>query len=76
MWKDYYPVRITSSSNPTQYGQVGDALSDMLLVETALMHFDWDCDEWNASYTDFPNRLMKCQVPDRTAVQTTDAERK
>jgi len=55
---------------------VGDALSDMLLVETALMHFDWDCDEWNASYTDFPNRLMKCQVPDRTAVQTTDAERK
>jgi len=55
---------------------VGDALSDMLLVETALMYFDWDCEEWNDSYTDFPNRLMKCQVPDRTAVQTTDAERK
>ena len=56
--------------------QVGDALSDMLVVETALMHFGWDCEQWNALYKDFPNRLMKCQVPDRNAVKTTDAERR
>jgi len=55
---------------------VGDALSDMLLVEVALMYFDWDCNKWNESYKDFPNRLMKCQVPDRAAVKTTDAERR
>jgi len=55
---------------------VGDALSDMLLVETALMHFGWDCEQWDALYKDFPNRLMKCQVPDRNAVKTADAERR
>ena len=38
---------------------VGDALSDMLLVETVLHAFGWDVAEWDAAYTDLPNRQMK-----------------
>lgn len=55
---------------------VGDALSDMLLVETVLAHRGWGAQEWDAGYEDLPNRLVKVEVPDRTIFVATDAERK
>ncbi|KAF2202362.1 Phosphoacetylglucosamine mutase [Delitschia confertaspora ATCC 74209] len=55
---------------------VGDALSDMLLVEVILAHKQWSCNEWLATYTDLPNRLLKVKVTDRGLFQATDAERK
>jgi phosphoacetylglucosamine mutase len=38
---------------------VGDAISDLLLVETVLHAFGWGVAEWDAAYTDLPNRQMK-----------------
>lgn len=55
---------------------VGDALSDMLLVEVVLAHRGWSLEEWDAAYTDLPNRLAKVVVQDRNIFATTDAERK
>jgi len=55
---------------------VGDALSDMLLVEVVLAHKHWGPNEWLATYTDYPNRLLKVKVADRGMFTTTDAERK
>ena len=55
---------------------VGDALSDMLLVEAVLCHLKWDATVWDCAYEDLPNRLYKVAVPDRTKFVTTDAERK
>lgn len=55
---------------------VGDALSDMLLVETVLLHRKWGPGEWDSAYTDLPNRLVKVFVKDRYAFSTEDAERK
>ncbi|GAA5864194.1 hypothetical protein JCM8547_001288 [Rhodosporidiobolus lusitaniae] len=55
---------------------VGDALSDMLLVETVLLHRQWSAAQWDAAYSDYPNRLVKVLVQDRYAFTTTDAERK
>ncbi|XP_041369349.1 phosphoacetylglucosamine mutase-like [Gigantopelta aegis] len=55
---------------------VGDAMSDMLLVETILYDRGWSIQEWNALYTDLPNRQLKVKVNDRTVITTTDAERK
>ncbi|KAI9287689.1 hypothetical protein BC943DRAFT_318623 [Umbelopsis sp. AD052] len=55
---------------------VGDALSDMLLVEVILTHRHWTCQEWDQAYTDLPNRLAKVVVADRTIFKTTDAERR
>lgn len=55
---------------------VGDALSDMLLVESVLFANGWNASDWFAAYQDLPNQLVKVQVKDRTIVQTTDAERK
>ncbi|XP_078587525.1 phosphoacetylglucosamine mutase-like isoform X2 [Branchiostoma floridae x Branchiostoma japonicum] len=54
---------------------VGDAISDFLVVETILSTRDWAADDWNMQYRDLPSRLLKIKVKDRTAVQTTDAER-
>lgn len=54
---------------------VGDAISDMLLVETILNHKGWDVKEWLATYDDLPNILLKIKVQDRNAITTTDAER-
>jgi phosphoacetylglucosamine mutase len=55
---------------------VGDALSDMLLVETILAHKSWTPREWDLTYTDLPNRLVRVEVRDRNIFKTTDAERK
>lgn len=55
---------------------VGDALSDLLLVEVILAHKRWGPKEWFATYTDLPNRLVRVEVSDRSAFTTTDAERK
>ena len=41
---------------------VGDAISDLLLVETVLQAFGWSVAEWDAAYTDLPNRQMKVAI--------------
>ncbi|KAJ2312383.1 hypothetical protein IWW54_002115 [Coemansia sp. RSA 2705] len=53
---------------------VGDAMSDMLLVEAILICKDWTLSQWNAAYTDLPSRLLKVVVADRTIFKTTNAE--
>ncbi|KAI6007446.1 Phosphoacetylglucosamine mutase [Pisolithus albus] len=55
---------------------VGDALSDMLLVEAVLAHKSYGGAEWDSLYTDLPNRLVKVVVPDRNIFKTEDAERR
>ncbi|PSN66850.1 Phosphoacetylglucosamine mutase [Corynespora cassiicola Philippines] len=54
---------------------VGDALSDLLLVEVVLAHKNWGPQEWLSTYTDLPNRLSKVIVNDRKIFKTTNAER-
>uniref|UniRef100_A0A2P2I430 Phosphoacetylglucosamine mutase n=1 Tax=Hirondellea gigas TaxID=1518452 RepID=A0A2P2I430_9CRUS len=54
---------------------VGDAISDMLLVEVILKEQDWSVEDWNKQYTDLPNRLVKVLVADRSVISTTNAER-
>ncbi|GJQ87812.1 hypothetical protein Trydic_g18663 [Trypoxylus dichotomus] len=54
---------------------VGDAISDMLVVETILYAKGWDVQDWEATYTDLPNKLVKVIVEDRNVITTTDAER-
>lgn len=54
---------------------VGDAISDMLLVETILNQKGWDVKDWITAYNDLPNQQLKIQVQDRNVIQTTDAER-
>ncbi|BFY98453.1 hypothetical protein BsWGS_01493 [Bradybaena similaris] len=55
---------------------VGDAMSDMLVVETILSSRDWTCQDWDSAYTDLPSRQIKIKVEDRSVVETTDAERR
>ncbi|XP_032679390.1 phosphoacetylglucosamine mutase [Odontomachus brunneus] len=54
---------------------VGDAFSDMLLVETILHARGWDVADWKRTYDEFPNKQLKVQVLDRNDVTTMDAER-
>ncbi|KDN52984.1 Phosphoacetylglucosamine mutase [Tilletiaria anomala UBC 951] len=55
---------------------VGDAISDMLLVEFILRARQWGPEEWDGAYEDLPNKLLKVNVKDRSAFKTTDAERR
>ncbi|PGH07119.1 hypothetical protein AJ80_08058 [Polytolypa hystricis UAMH7299] len=55
---------------------VGDALSDMLLVEVILAHKGWTPKEWVSTYTDLPSRLVRIEVADRSIFKAVDAERK
>ena len=41
---------------------VGDALSDMLLVEAVLTLRGWGVKEWDALYRDLPSRQSKLPV--------------
>ncbi|KPJ03163.1 Phosphoacetylglucosamine mutase [Papilio xuthus] len=54
---------------------VGDALSDLFLVETALCARGQGARQWMQAYTDLPCRQLKVTVQDRNAISTTDAER-
>ena len=55
---------------------VGDALSDLLLVEIILAHKGWSPKEWDQTYTDLPNRLVRVEVADRNIFKAVDAERR
>lgn len=53
----------------------GDAISDILVVESILRIFDWDVKTWSRLYQDRPNSLIKVQVRDRNFIETTNASR-
>lgn len=55
---------------------VGDALSDLLLVEAILAYKSWGPKEWDSTYTDLPSRLVRVEVADRSIFKAVDAERK
>ncbi|XP_053193475.1 phosphoacetylglucosamine mutase [Scomber japonicus] len=55
---------------------VGDAISDMLLIEAILAIKGMTIQQWDAIYTDLPNRQLKVKVADRRVIDTTDAERR
>ncbi|CAB1343011.1 unnamed protein product [Coregonus sp. 'balchen'] len=55
---------------------VGDAVSDMLLIEAVLAIRGMTLQQWDAIYTDLPNRQLKVKVADRRVIDTTDAERR
>lgn len=65
-------IQLTQVINQT----VGDALSDMLLVEVVLEHKSYSGLEWDSLYVDLPNRLVKVVVADRNVFKTEDAERR
>ncbi|KHJ41805.1 ATPase, AAA family [Trichuris suis] len=55
---------------------IGDAICDLLLVETILRNKRWQIHRWDQLYTDIPNKLIKFKVPDRRLLRTTDCERR
>lgn len=55
---------------------VGDAFSDMLMVEVVLAHKGWTLKDWAMTYTDLPNRLVRVEVGNKDLFQATDAERR
>lgn len=55
---------------------VGDAVSDMLVVEAILCCRKWSIKHWASIYTELPNRQLKVKVADRSIFKTTDAERR
>uniref|UniRef100_A0A1A8RQ18 Phosphoacetylglucosamine mutase n=2 Tax=Nothobranchius rachovii TaxID=451742 RepID=A0A1A8RQ18_9TELE len=55
---------------------VGDAISDMLLIEAILAIKGMTVQQWDAIYSDLPNRQLKVTVSDRRVIETTDAERR
>ncbi|XP_053316057.1 phosphoacetylglucosamine mutase [Spea bombifrons] len=55
---------------------VGDAISDMLVIEAILCLKRLTVQKWDEIYTDLPNRQLKVKVADRKVIETTDAERR
>ena len=53
---------------------VGDAMSDMLLVDAILFLRGWDLSTWAQLYSDMPSKQAKVKVADRTVILTNDNE--
>lgn len=51
-------------------------MSDMLFAEVVLAQKGWTANDWQNTYIDMPNRLVRVEVADRSMFKTTDAERK
>ncbi|KAJ8715632.1 hypothetical protein PYW07_010114 [Mythimna separata] len=54
---------------------VGDAISDLFIVEAILCARGWSAVQWMELYDDLPCRQLKVTVKDRSVIKTTDAER-
>ncbi|KAJ1525377.1 hypothetical protein ONE63_010192 [Megalurothrips usitatus] len=52
----------------------GDSISDLLIVETILHARGWSVEDWENSYADLPNRLLKVTVKDRNVIKVIDPE--
>uniref|UniRef100_A0A668AS06 Phosphoacetylglucosamine mutase n=1 Tax=Myripristis murdjan TaxID=586833 RepID=A0A668AS06_9TELE len=55
---------------------VGDSISDMLLIEAILAIKGMTVQQWDAIYSDLPNRQLKVRVSNPRVIDTTDAERR
>ncbi|KAM4694510.1 phosphoacetylglucosamine mutase [Discoglossus pictus] len=55
---------------------VGDAISDMLVIEAIMSLKNLTIQKWDEMYSDLPNRQLKVTVADRKVIETTDAERR
>lgn len=55
---------------------VGDALSDLLLVELILSMKNMSIKDWDQLYQDLPSRQLKVTIKDRSLIRTYDAERR
>jgi len=53
---------------------VGDAMSDMLLVDSILYLRGWDLNTWAKLYEDMPSKQAKVKVSDRTLITTNSNE--
>ncbi|RWS20956.1 phosphoacetylglucosamine mutase-like protein, partial [Leptotrombidium deliense] len=54
----------------------GDAISDLLVVETILNNRQLSIHEWNSLYSDLPSKQLKVKVADRSVIKTTCDETK
>jgi len=52
----------------------GDAMADLLAVEAILTVEHISLETWGMMYRDLPSRQLKCQVADRTIIETTSDE--
>lgn len=50
----------------------GDAISDILVVETILRHYGWNAEQWYQLYEDRPSSLIKVEIPDKSMLKTTN----
>ena len=50
---------------------VGDAICNMLMIESVLKDKDFSIDNFMSLYKDFPNKTLKVAVKDRSAFKTT-----
>jgi phosphoacetylglucosamine mutase len=55
---------------------IGDALSNILMIEVILKHKNWSLYQWDLLYKDLPNTLRAQKVKDRKIFKTIDAERR
>lgn len=55
---------------------VGDAISDILLVQVVLSQMGMSFQQWDQMYTDLPSYQSKVKVSNRNLVKTIDAERR
>ena len=53
---------------------VGDAISDLFLIDAILYLKGWDLQMWSGLYRDMPSRQCKVKVKDRTLIRTNDNE--
>lgn len=50
---------------------VGDAICNMLMIESVLKEKDYSIENFNSIYKDLPNKTSKAEVKDRSNFKTT-----
>ncbi|THD26312.1 Phosphoacetylglucosamine mutase, partial [Fasciola hepatica] len=69
---DHPLVVFVSLTNTT----IGDAITDIMMVEYALAYLGWSLSDWAGLYKEFASRQLKVTVERPHLIQTVDAERR
>ncbi|CUM66385.1 uncharacterized protein PRCAT00004049001 [Priceomyces carsonii] len=73
--KEEKAIRILQEFSKLINQTVGDAITDLLAVLIIMKLLDLTPEDWEKSYKDLPNKLIKVIVSDRSIFKTTNAER-
>ena len=72
----YFPLSLNLFLPPPRKTSRGDSITNCLIVELCLDHFDFGIRDWILLYENYEQRTTKLEVPYKNKIRTNETEEK